>query len=102
MPTYEYRCQSCRRRSSRLFRSFSQVTNVPCPHCGSDNVTRLPSTFAIHKSWDSGPNLPSYESMSDFDEDDPASMAQWTEGMGQDMGDDFGGDLDDYGDDFDD
>ncbi len=102
MPTYEYRCQSCRRRSSRLFRSFAQVTDISCPHCGSDSMTRLPSTFAIHKSWDSSPNLPSYESMSDFDEDDPASMAQWAEGMGQDMGDEFGGGFDDYGDDFDD
>ncbi len=98
MPTYEYRCQSCRRRCSRLFRSFSQVTHISCPHCGSDSMTRLPSTFAIHKSWDSGLNLPSSESMSDFDEDDPASMAQWAEGMGQDMGDDFGGGFDDFDD----
>ena len=49
----------------------------------------------LDKPWDFGSTLPSYESMSDFDEDDPSSMAEWAEGMRQDMGDEFGSELDD-------
>ena len=33
---------------------------------------------------------PSFETMSDFDENDPASTAQWIEGMQRDMGSGFG------------
>lgn len=68
---------------------------MSCPYCSSTDMTRLPSTFSIHKPWDSGSTLPSYESMSDFDEDDPTSMAEWAEGMRQDMGDEFGSEFDD-------
>ncbi len=90
MPTYEYRCTQCRRKSSRFFRSISQVTDVSCPHCGGADMARVPSSFAVHTPWDSGMNIPSFESMSDFDEDDPASVSKWTEGMRRDMGDEFG------------
>ena len=33
MPVYEYRCRSCGKSVSRLFRSFSAVREFPCPHC---------------------------------------------------------------------
>lgn len=52
------------------------------------------STFAVHQSWDSGINVPSYETLSDFDEDDPRSTAEWVKGMRRDMGSDFGNEYD--------
>ena len=98
MPIYEYRCNTCNRRSTHLVRSLSDTRERLCRHCDSKDLVRLMSTFAFHQSWDSGINIPSYETLSDFDEDDPASMAQWAEGMGQDMGDEFGGGFDDFDD----
>ena len=91
MPTYEYKCSKCLKKSSRFFRSISQVTQgVVCAHCGSSNITRIFSTFSFHSPWDSGINIPSYETMSDVDDDDPKSVERWAKGMRQDMGDSFG------------
>lgn len=90
MPIYEYRCGQCRRRSSHLFRSIASVGQPVCPHCGGANLIRLMSTFAFHRSWDAGLNLPSSETLTDFDEDDPKSNAEWIKGMRRDMGEDFG------------
>ena len=95
MPVYEYRCKNCRRRTTRFFRSFSQATDPTCAHCGSATLSRLPSTFAFHRSWDPAANLPSFETMGDFDESDPRSVSRWVEGMRRDMGDEFGHDFDD-------
>lgn len=46
MPTYVYRCESCDE-------TFEQVESIvehetakpPCPHCGSQNVIRVPAPF---------------------------------------------------------
>lgn len=94
MPIYEYRCNRCRRKSSHLFRSLSDTRQPVCAHCGSPDLVRLMSTFVVHHSWDSGINIPSFETMSDFDEEDPRSTAKWLKGMRRDMGDGFGADDD--------
>ena len=95
MPIYEYRCNQCRRKSSHFFRSFSDTRQPVCTHCGSPDLVRLMSTFAIHQPWDSDINIPSFESMTDFDEEDPRSTAEWVKGMRRDMGDTFGSEYDD-------
>ncbi len=95
MPTYEYRCKQCGRRTSRFFRSFSQAKNPTCSHCGSTDLPRLPSTFAFRRALDAGRNLPSFETMGDYDENDPKSVSRWVEGMRRDMGEEFGHDFDD-------
>ena len=96
MPIHDYRCKQCAKRSSHFFRSFSEVSQPDCPHCGSSNVVRLLSKFAVHQSWDSGVNLPSQETMSDFDENDPDSMRHFVQGMRRDMGDEWGHDFDEF------
>ena len=45
VPIYEYRCESCRKRSSTLLGSYSSP-DPPCPHCGKPALRRLVSTFA--------------------------------------------------------
>ena len=95
MPIYEYRCNKCHRRSSHLLRSFSDTRERLCHHCNSPDLVRLMSTFAFHQSWDSGINIPSYETLGDFDEDDPRSTAEWVKGMRRDMGGEFGNEYDD-------
>lgn len=46
MPIYEYRCKKCRRRVSIFVRGFGG-SPVSCPRCGSTELDRLFSTFAI-------------------------------------------------------
>ncbi|MBI4200542.1 MAG: zinc ribbon domain-containing protein [Chloroflexi bacterium] len=93
MPIYEYRCQHCRRRTSQLVRGPQDHRPPVCGYCGSGELVRLFSPFAIQRSPDAGRALPSFESMSDVDESDPESMKRWVEGMRHDMGEEFGGEY---------
>ena len=44
MPLYEYACKSCGQRFELLVRSD---TVIACPDCGSDDLKKLLSTFAV-------------------------------------------------------
>jgi putative FmdB family regulatory protein len=91
MPIYEYRCQSCHRRFSMLNRSFSEIKEPLCTHCGSAGGTRLISQVTVIQSeGDFTGDMPSWESMSDFDEDDPRSVARMLRRMKDDTGEDIG------------
>ena len=50
MPVYEFRCNNCRRKVSLFVRSFSQMPEAVCHHCGGKELTRLFSTFARLKT----------------------------------------------------
>ena len=50
MPIYEYRCQQCRQISSIFVRSISSPLAPACQACGSDDVERRMSTFALGKT----------------------------------------------------
>lgn len=91
MPIYEYRCESCKRRYSVLNRSFSEIKEPICTHCGSADCTRLISQVTFVKSWDDFmKGLPSWESMTDFDENDPRSVAQALRRMKDATGEEIG------------
>ncbi|MBI2170782.1 MAG: zinc ribbon domain-containing protein [Chloroflexi bacterium] len=96
MPIYEYRCNRCNRRSSHFFRSFADARTPACPYCASADLRRVMSTFAVHIPWDSGTDIPSSETLGDFDDDDPKSMAEWAKGMRKDMGPSFGREMDEF------
>jgi len=49
VPIYEYWCNSCQRKIS-LYRREAFLPSPRCPHCGSDNLTRLFSTFSMSKT----------------------------------------------------
>ena len=71
MPIYEYRCQSCNRKVSVFFRSFSDSKEPRCTHCDSADLTRLVSSFTVMRGWgESLDGLPDFDGMGDFDEDD--------------------------------
>ncbi len=38
MPTYEYRCEQCRRRNAYHVRGFNPPDAPACPHCGSTDA----------------------------------------------------------------
>ena len=45
MPLYEYECRECTNRFEQLV--FDSEIQITCRHCGSSNVNRLLSTFAV-------------------------------------------------------
>lgn len=95
MPIYEYRCKDCGKRSTVLVLSVANPAPVACQHCRSANLERIMSRFAAPKSEEARLEAMADPSrLGDLDENDPQSMARFMKKMGQDMGEDFGGDLD--------
>jgi putative FmdB family regulatory protein len=98
MPTYEYRCGVCRRRSSVLFRTFAAATVTPeCPLCGAPpaHMQKLVSRVAVLKSEEARlESLADPSMFGDVDENDPRSVAKWARRLGEQLGDDA---PDDYG-----
>lgn len=45
MPLYEYQCRSCNARFEQLV--FNREQGIVCRECGSGDVSRLLSTFAV-------------------------------------------------------
>lgn len=95
MPIYDYRCGGCRRRVSVLFRSFAAVADPVCPQCGSTDLQRLVTRFAVGRSEERRlEDLADPSALGDLDDADPRQVARWARQMGQQFGEDLG---DDYG-----
>ena len=94
MPIYDYRCQQCRRRCSLLFQTYAAAEHAACPHCGSRDLTRLVTRFAVMKSEERRLEDLADSSFGDLDENDPASVARFMKKMGKELGDDLGDDFD--------
>ena len=91
MPVYDYRCQECKRRISLLFQTYAAAENAACPHCGSRNLSRLVTRFAVGRSDDSRlEDLADGAAFGDVDENDPRSVARWARRMGAELGEDLG------------
>ncbi len=45
MPIYEFSCNTCGRRFSKLILVSQDKEEIRCPHCGSADVKRLFSPF---------------------------------------------------------
>ncbi len=90
MPTYEYRCQQCRRRNAYTVRGFNPPEAPTCQHCGSTNQSRIISRVAVMKSEESRLDaLSDPSNFGDVDENDPQSMARLMRKMGGEMGEDL-------------
>lgn len=97
VPIYEYLCQGCRRRVSILWRSFSEAeTGEPvCPNCGGTTLTQLISRVRAIRSEESHlEDLADPSFLSDFDENDPRSMARMMRRMADEVGEDLGPEFD--------
>lgn len=94
MPIYEYHCESCRRRVSLFFKSFSQEALPRCPRCGGEQLTRLFSRFALVRSEeDRLERLADPSRLGDLDESDPRSFARLMKRMGKELGEEFDEDF---------
>lgn len=95
MPIYEYTCLKCKRRSSIFFRSYSAVDDPACSHCGSREMRRLVSRFAVAKSEEARlDDMSDPSQLAGVDENDPRSIARWARRMGQEMGEEMGPEFD--------
>ena len=95
MPIYEYRCTACRRKVTVLTLRASETVDPVCEHCGSRDLTRLMSRFAMVRSEESRlDDLADPSSLDGIDENDPKSMARWMRKMGKELGEDAGEDFD--------
>jgi len=95
MPIYEYRCGACKRKVTVLTLRASETVDPVCDRCGSRDLTRLMSRFAMVRSEDSRlDDLADPSSLSGLDENDPKSMARWMRKMGKELGEDTGDDFD--------
>ena len=95
MPIYEYRCTGCKRKVTVLTLRVSEAVEPRCDHCGSRELTRLMSRFAMVRSEDSRlDDLADPSSLDGLDENDPKSMARWMRKMGKELGEDAGDDFD--------
>lgn len=94
MPIYEFRCRSCRKKTTSLVLVRERLPEVRCAHCGGADLERLWSRFATVKSDDARMEaLADPSAMSGLDENDPKSMMRWMKKMGQEMGEDLGPDF---------
>ena len=95
MPIYEFRCRQCSRKTTTIVLTRERIGDVRCTKCGGADLVKLVSRFATVKS--EAARLDSLADPSSFagvDENDPKSVARWMKKMGREMGEDFGGDLD--------
>lgn len=93
MPIYEYKCHTCHRRVSLLWRAISDAESraAVCPRCGGQNLTRLISRVAVLRSEESRlDDLADPGALSGLDEDDPKSLARFMRKMADETGEDLG------------
>ena len=51
MPVYEFKCQDCGHRFSKLYRQMTSREDSPlppCPQCDGANTQRAVASFAVH------------------------------------------------------
>jgi len=95
MPIYEYRCGGCRRKVTILTLRASEAVEPSCEHCGSRDLSRLMSRFALVRSEDARlDDLTDPSALAGVDENDPKGMARWMRKMGKELGEDAGDDFD--------
>ena len=93
MPIYEYLCDTCQARFSKLVQGFRDPETLNCPRCKNTAVRRAVSRVAVVRSEDARLDAMADPSMfAGLDENDPVSVAKWAKKMGREMGEDMGDD----------
>jgi len=85
MPIYEYRCNDCKQRVSIFFRDVSSSFTPRCDMCGSEDLVRIYSRFAVRSSQsDKGvyEDILSDKKLTDgLMRNDPRALAEWSRKM---------------------
>jgi putative FmdB family regulatory protein len=95
MPYYDFHCNTCHRRFEVFLRyaEFDQK-KVTCPHCGSEDLTRLIRRVRIGRG-NAGnlDNLDDDQMLADL-EDDPRKLGQMMRSLSAETGEDLGPQFD--------
>jgi putative FmdB family regulatory protein len=95
MPIYEYRCQECGRVSGFLILNLKEPFTPICKKCGSRAMDRILSRVHVRLSEDTRlERLAHPATWAGVDENDPKSVARLLKKMGQEMGEEFPGEVD--------
>lgn len=90
MPTYEYRCLSCRKRFD-IFLTYAQYGNSPviCPHCQSAEVQRRVGRVRVAKSEES--RLDSFSGVDSLEglDEDPRALGRMMRKMSGELGEEM-------------
>jgi putative FmdB family regulatory protein len=90
MPIYEFRCNRCRSRVSVFQRRIESPVGAVCAQCGSSDLTRLVSRFAVVRGEDAMLDTLEDDSLlSGVDESDPRSVAAWARKMSSRFGEEM-------------
>lgn len=91
---YEYVCNACGSPLSVFVRTVNSPVKAVCERCGSSDLRRLVSKFAVLRG-PGGGDLDRLDAMmGDIDEDDPRAVAAWAREMQRESGEDLGGEFD--------
>lgn len=94
MPIYEYRCQDCQRVSSFLILNLNDPFTPVCESCGSRSLERILSRVHVRLSEDTRlERLADPAQWAGMDDQDPKSVARMLKKMGQELGEDFPGEV---------
>jgi putative FmdB family regulatory protein len=74
MPIYEYSCNQCEQRQSRLVYSWTLADSLACRGCGGNQLTRLVSGFSFHRSWGDSLNWMPDNAAADLDDNHAGSI----------------------------
>jgi putative FmdB family regulatory protein len=96
VPIYEFRCNQCRSRLSVFQRRTDLPLAAVCSKCGSSDLTRLMSRFAVVRGEDAMlDSLDDDSLLSGVDENDPRSVAAWARKMSSKLGEEIDPEFDD-------
>ncbi len=93
MPIYEFFCNDCRKKVEVFRRSVSAAGGERCPECRGEQLRRLVSRFAVHRSVSEFGSAEDESYIDGLENEDPRAMAQWARRMQQESGEDLGPDF---------
>jgi putative FmdB family regulatory protein len=98
MPTYEYRCNACKRKVTLSYKTYADYDQaIPtCPRCDSTDLSRLISRVAFKRSPISrmiAGGADDDSMLNDLDQSDPRTLGRMLREMGSEVGDDMGGEF---------
>lgn len=95
MPIYEYECNQCQRMMSFLVLKPSETSTLRCKNCGGEDLNRLLSRFAYHRS--EGDRMTEFDTSKPRGEEfykDSRNVGLWAKKRAQEMGADLGSEFD--------
>jgi putative FmdB family regulatory protein len=86
MPIYEFTCGGCGKKVEIFRRSASSTAPFTCPACGSDELNRLVSRFAVHRSVSELASADEEQYIEGLESGDPRAMAAFARHMAAESG----------------